>query len=114
GRRGDTPDVQPASQFFYFDGVARAEESPAQARLPSAIPVHPERVHPATLEYLRVWEDSNGRVTKKVSSVLSVRGEGPSWRVVSTWRELTSVPETISAETLVVARSDLRLLARAV
>src|ERR1043165_2636334 len=32
GRWTDTPDLQPASQFFYFDGVARAEESPAQAR----------------------------------------------------------------------------------
>src|SRR5690242_17626901 len=39
GRRADTTDVQPASQLFYFDGVARAEE-PAEPQLPPAIPVH--------------------------------------------------------------------------
>lgn len=114
GRPGDTLELPPASQFFYFDGVARAEESPAQVRLPPAIPSHPERVHPATLEYLRVWQDSNARVTTKMSSLLSVRADGSSWQVISTRRELTSAPEAITAETLVVARSDLRLVSRAV
>ena len=114
GRLGDKSDLQPASQFFYFDGVARAEESPAHVQLPPAVPAHPEHVHPATLEYLRVWQDSSARVTMKMSSLLSVRADGSSWQVVSTRRELTSEPQAITAETLVVARSDLRLVARAV
>ena len=111
GRRADTLDVQAASQLFYFDGVARAEESPAQ-RLPPAIPVHPERVHAGAREYLRVWHDSSGRMTNRVSSLLSVQAEGSSWRIVSIGRELTAEPAIITAETLLVARSDLRLLTR--
>jgi hypothetical protein len=114
GRLGDTADLQPESQFFYFDGVARAAESPAQVQLPPAIPSHPERVHPSLLEYLRVWQDASGRATTKMSSLLSVRTAGSSWQVVSTRRELTSEPETVTAETLLVARSDLRLVSRAV
>src|SRR5690348_15205707 len=107
-------DVQPASQFFYFGEVARAAESPAEQRLPAAIPAHPERVRPGALEYLRVWEDSTARVTKKVSSLLTVTVDGTSWRVASVWRELTSEPQTITAETLLVAQRNLRLLTRVV
>lgn len=114
GQLGDTSDLQPASQFFYFDGVARAEESPAHVQLPPAIPSHPERVHPATLEYLRAWQDSSGRVTTKMSSLLSVRVDGSSWQVISTRRELTAEPQTTTAETLLVARSDLHLMSRTV
>src|SRR5690349_21262237 len=45
-RQPDMRDVQPASQFFYFGGVARAAESPAEPAFPPAIPAHLERLRP--------------------------------------------------------------------
>lgn len=110
--RGDAPDTQPAAQFFYLGGIARAQEPRSVPNVPAALPAHPERLHAGMLEYHRVWQDSAGRVTKTVNSALSLVAEGASWRVVSTEREETSSDHAVTAETLVVDRSNLRLLSR--
>ena len=112
-------DDQPATLLSYFGSVARAQEpAPSVPALPPAFPVHAERVHAGTLEYSRVWNDSSGRVVKRANGVLSVSADSvsgtPAWRVVENATRDSSAIESITAETLFVARNDLRLLARAV
>ena len=116
--RDETRDAQPAMLLSYFGGVARAEEAPVvEPRVPPAVPVQAERVHAGTLEYLRVWNDSSGRVTKRSTRLLSVSGDTANgiaaWRVVESARDSVA-GGSATAETLLVAQRDLRLLARAV
>jgi hypothetical protein len=112
--RDEVRDAGPATQFSYFGGVARAEGAPTDQHLPPALAIRPERVRERTLQYLRVWQDPAGRVTKKVNSVLSVTADGSSWRVVSTGREVTAAGQAMAAETLLVAQRDLHLQHRVV
>ena len=116
--RRETSDPQLATLFSFFGDVARAEQGPeSKPRLPAALPVRPEGLRAGTLEYLRVWGDSAGHVTKRAESVLSLTPDSTigvaAWRVVVTERDATTRAET-RAETLLVRRQDLRLLTRAV
>jgi len=111
--RDETRDVEPVTLFSYFGGVALAQV-PSASHLSSPVPVYPERVRPGTLEYLRAWQDSTGRITKKVLGVLTLTAAGSDWRVAQTRRELSSSAGETAAETLLVARRDLRLVSRAV
>jgi len=117
--KDDARDAEPTSPLSYLGGggVARAQEPPPiEWRLPAALPARAERVHAGTLEYLRSWSDSSGRVVRRATSVLTVSAETaatiPAWRVVEIGRD--SVAGGTTAETLLVAQRDLRLLARAV
>ncbi len=112
--RHDVRDVRPTTGLSYFGAIVRAQQAPAAPRVPAALSVHPERLRAGQLEYLRVWQDSTGRVMKKVQSLLSVAAEGSSWRVASIGRELTAGGRATTAETLAVAQRDLRLLTRVV
>jgi hypothetical protein len=116
--RNDTRDAQPVASLSFLGNVAHAEQTSSTPRLPAAFPIHAERIRAGTLRYRRVYNDSTERVAKTVESALSVAADSsqgtPAWRVVRLDRESFAGGSVISAETLLVRRSDLGLITRAV
>lgn len=86
-------------------------------KLPRLSLVRAGTLRPISVQFARRYRDSKGTLTREVSGDVSlmsavVNGES-AWKIISLDRNTTAQGFTI-AETLYVARSDLRLLARAV
>lgn len=108
------------SKFGFFASVADAAELPAGSH-PSVAPItgiDGRRIRAGTYRFARRWTDAAGRVTEDAHSTIDVAAttiDGhDAWRFASTWRYDTPGRwgERIDAETLFVARDDLRPLVR--
>jgi hypothetical protein len=116
--REDARDAQPVASLSFFGSVAHAEQPTGAPRLPAAFPTHAERIHAGSLHYRRVFSDSTGRAVRTIEGTLSVLADSaqgvPAWRIVKLERELAAGVSAINAETVLVRRSDLGLMTRAV
>jgi len=102
-----------------FVDAAGAQAPAPEPPLSPAGPADGARLRPRTLQYVARWTDTTGHERfdgRAVVALDSVRMDGaPVWRVAQTWRgETGDHGEHVEAETLWVARADLRPLARGV
>lgn len=119
-RRGDRGLEESFASTPILGGIALAQEAALSVgpNLPPAVTSNAARLTPVALEYSRVWHDSSGRVTRNFRGVVSLSADSvagvPAWRVASTDKGTMNGRPQLEAETLYVARADLRLLARRV
>ncbi len=112
-----SPDETWASPSF-FGTAAFAQTTPDGPELPPMTLEHASTLRPLAAQFVRRVRDSSGNLTSELRRDVSlmpaaINGE-PSWKITSLDRDATSSQRRTSAETLYVARSDLRMLQRAV
>jgi hypothetical protein len=78
----------------------------------------PSAIRPLVMELERHRRDSSGKITVEPAATISVIAADvdgtPAWRMISVWHDITTGQRRVAAETVHVARADLRLLRRAV
>jgi hypothetical protein len=99
-------------------GVAYAQADAGPLNRPAPIqPSGAGRLRPVILDYTRTTRDSAGRVVSighdRLSLVRVDAGAAPAWRLTRATR-YDQLPNQAEAETVLVARADLRMLGRVV
>jgi len=111
-------DVSSVSSFLSSTAFAETTEGGNVPELPPVQLARPGAIHPLVIELERHRRDSSGKVTVEPAATISVAAAdvdgAPAWRMMSVWHDATTGQRRVAAETVYVARADLRLLRRAV
>ena len=120
--RGGEPSAreESAASGWLAGSVAFAQTDPDTRRL-AMVPVrfaYPERLRPVTLQYQRIWRDSNSRIRGRGTGAVTLQPDSvdrtPAWRLVSQNSGTRDSRAFTTVDSVYVARADLRLLRRVV
>ena len=102
----------------FFGNAAFAQPPAAGPALPPMTLERARNVTPRVVQFSRRLRDSTGRLTSDLRGDLmlshAVLDGEPAWKIVSLEHDSSAMRRHADAETLYIARSDLRLLRRAV
>ena len=97
--------------------IALAQSNAGGPRPKPIAMVQAERLRPMTLDYVRTWRDPSGRNLGDINASVTLEStvdEGiPTWLIVSRKEGARRGRNVLGIDSLVVARSDLRLMSRA-
>jgi hypothetical protein len=117
-RRVPNGNEEVVASSMFFTGQAFAQPVTARTGLAPVAFTRPDGIRPLALEFSRRVRSGTGDLVSESRDTLVVAAadvEGtPAWQVVSSRHEVVASQRRTEAETLYVARADLRVLRRAV
>lgn len=118
-RTSSSPDdLSSVSSFLSSAAFAQIPKGGNTPELPPVQLTRPGAMRPLTLELARHLRDSSGKIASELTATISVVADDvegtPAWRMTASSRDVTAGQQRLSVETTYVARTNLRLLRRAV
>ena len=115
---GSTDESLASTAFFGHAAFAQTPSRPDAPELPPVETARASSIHPIDVEFSRRIHDTRGALMSELRGNVSLTADAveglPAWRITSIETDTIASQRRTDAETLYVARSDLRLLRRAV